>query len=210
MRHRGYRGDRGLSVEQPRLLRLLPTDSIHRLIYPSAETPSTGINHGIDHGNMATSLGIQVQIAPPHIPASSPPLSIPISVTVQNLNKTTPLTLLKWGTPFDPQANVLGIFHIHDKTDDVVVPLDTIKVSRLLPPRPDDLVEIAAGASVENVVTLPRVPLTTGHEYTLQTSGFCQAAWRLPLEDVKMDRLEKFQDTERVEYSSNVVSLQVD
>lgn len=160
---------------------------------------------------MATSGGLQFEIAPPVLPALSQPSTIvPVHVSVHNPGTHAPVTLLNWGTPLDPRANLLGIFHIRDVSQDTLVPLDTIKVSRALPPSADDLVEIPPGGSVDVVVTLSHVPLVEGHEYSIQAQGTYHAVWEGSRNQVPTTELEKLSGGKRGEFSSNVASISVE
>ncbi|KAE8367557.1 hypothetical protein BDV27DRAFT_123694 [Aspergillus caelatus] len=158
---------------------------------------------------MSTSLSLQVTITPPVIPAFSEPPTVPIQVSVHNPSDT-PITVLNWGTPLDPSANVLSIFDLRDTTENQPVTLPTIKISRRMPPSVDDLVEIPAGSSVEKEVTLPHVPLTMGHEYSVQAKGNWHSVWESPRDDVTAEKLEHLGAAERGEFTSNVVALRIE
>ncbi|KAF9892075.1 hypothetical protein FE257_002481 [Aspergillus nanangensis] len=138
---------------------------------------------------MTTPPSLQVEITPPVLPPISQSwTSIPVQVSLHNA-LDVPLTVLNWGTPLDPRANILGIFHIRDTADDTLVALDEIKFSRALPPSEEDLVEVPAGGSVDTVVTLPRVPLVAGREYSIQAQGMCHGLWEDSREAVAATQL---------------------
>ena len=158
---------------------------------------------------MSTSLSLQVTITPPVIPAFSEPPTVPIQVSVHNPSDTA-ITVLNWGTPLDPSANVLGVFELHDTTENQPVTLPTIKLSRRMPPSVDDLVEIPAGSSVEKEVTLPHVPLTMGHEYSIQAKGNWHSVWESTREYVTTEKLEHLGDAQRGEFLSDVVPLRIE
>ncbi|KAB8263637.1 hypothetical protein BDV32DRAFT_146453 [Aspergillus pseudonomiae] len=157
---------------------------------------------------MSTSLSLQVTLTPPIIPAFSEPPTVPIRVTLHNPSHT-PITVLNWGTPLDPSANVLSIFELRDTTENQPVTLPTIKISRRMPPSAEDLVEIPAGSSVEKEVTLPHVPLIMGHEYSVRVKGNWHSVWESPREDVTAEKLEQLGDAQRGEFSSDVVPLRI-
>ncbi|QMW46732.1 hypothetical protein AFCA_010886 [Aspergillus flavus] len=158
---------------------------------------------------MSASVYLQVTITPPIIPAFSEPPTVPIQVSVHNPSDT-PITVLNWGTPLDPSANVLSIFELRDTTENQPVTLPTIKISRRMPPSVDDLVEIPAGSSVEKEVTLPHVPLTMGHEYSVQAKGNWHSVWEGPRENVTAEKLERLGDAQRGKFSSEVVPLRIE
>ncbi|KAB8231314.1 uncharacterized protein BDW43DRAFT_282768 [Aspergillus alliaceus] len=158
---------------------------------------------------MSTSLTLQVTISPPMISAVSEPPTVPVQVAVHNPADTT-VTVLNWGTPLDPSANVFSIFDIRDTTENQPVTLPIVKISRRMPPSADDLVEIPARSSVEREVTLPLVPLAMGHEYTIQAKGNWHSVWETPRQEVTALHLERLGDARRGEFSSNVVPILVE
>jgi hypothetical protein len=154
--------------------------------------------------------GLVVRLKSPSIPASfSPPIAVSVQLSVHN-TADSPATLLNWGSPLDPRANILGVFEIRDTDTGDAVTLDTIKFSRKLPPPREDFVQIPAGGAVDAEVTLPRVPLAEGHRYTIQTKGWWQAVWEKSLEDVPTDDLEKLTGAERGGFESEAVPIAVD
>ncbi|KAB8068807.1 hypothetical protein BDV29DRAFT_183903 [Aspergillus leporis] len=157
---------------------------------------------------MSPSSALQVTITPPVISAFSEPPTVPIQVSVHN-PADAPVTVLNWGTPLDPSANVLSIFEIQDITENQPVTLETIKISRRTPPSVDDLVEIPAGSSINKQVTLPLIPLTMGHDYSIQAKGIWHSVWDSPLQEVTAANLEQFGEARRGEFSSNVASIQI-
>ncbi|KAF7591472.1 hypothetical protein BBP40_001518 [Aspergillus hancockii] len=156
---------------------------------------------------MSASTTLQVTITPPVISAFSDP-TVPIQVSVHN-PADTPVTVLNWGTPLDPSANVLSIFEIQDITENQPVILETIKISRRTPPSADDLVEIPAGSSVDKEVKIPLVPLTIGHDYSIQVKGIWHSVWESPREAVTAANLEQFGEARRGEFSSNVAAIEI-
>ncbi|KAL2831474.1 hypothetical protein BDW59DRAFT_157901 [Aspergillus cavernicola] len=152
---------------------------------------------------------LEVRVKPPSLPSSfSPPVAVTVHVSVHN-NANTPVTLLNWGSPLDPQAKVLGVFEIRDADSGESVPLDTISFRRMLPPPREDFVEIPAGGAVAAEATLPLVPLAEGHRYTIQAKGWWQAIWKKALEDVPGEDLEKMTGGQRGEFESQVVLIEV-
>ncbi|KAA8649564.1 hypothetical protein EYZ11_011406 [Aspergillus tanneri] len=157
---------------------------------------------------MATSASLTTPLAV----ALSPPVqafsqrAIPINVSIHN-GAAVPVTIINWNTPLDPRAAVLGVFEVRDTTTNDAVPLDTIKISRPLPPSSDELVEIPAGQSVETVVNLPSGRLVSGKEYTVQAKGIWHAVWQMARNEVSEAKLEHFEDARRGEFVSNQIRL---
>ncbi|KAL4779451.1 hypothetical protein BJX76DRAFT_361796 [Aspergillus varians] len=152
---------------------------------------------------------LEVRIKAPTIPASfSPPIAVSVDLSVINY-ATSPITVLNWGSPLDPRANVLGVFEIRDADTDETVAMDTIKFARQLPAPQEDFVQISAGGAVDMEITLPRVPLLEGHQYTIQAMGWWQIVWEKPLEDVPPGDLEKLTGGQRAELQSEVVPIKV-
>ncbi|KAE8153666.1 hypothetical protein BDV25DRAFT_136606 [Aspergillus avenaceus] len=158
---------------------------------------------------MSALIGLEVSIAPPVISASSDAPTVPIQVSVHNPSDT-PVTFLNWGTPLDPSAHVLSVFEIEDTTDQKPVALETIKISRQMPPSPEDLVEIPAGDSIEKEVKLPGVPFITGHEYSIQAKGIWHFVWETTRDEVTVSKLEHQSDSQRGRFESNVATIHIE
>jgi hypothetical protein len=120
------------------------------------------------------------------------------------------VTFLKWGTPFDAHAAVSGVFEVCDTVDGTVLPLDVLKMSRKLPPSTDDLMEIAAGQSLDNIIELPGLHLEEGHDYSIVTKGIWHALWKEPLVNVTASQLSDFSGANRGEFRSNVALVKVE
>ncbi|KAA8651193.1 uncharacterized protein ATNIH1004_000071 [Aspergillus tanneri] len=146
---------------------------------------------------------LAVALSPPVLNFSQP--AIPIHVAIHNV-AATPVTLVNWNTPLDPRAAVLGVFEVSD-TNNNPVPLDSIKISRRLPPSTDELVEIPAGQAVETVVHLPSVGLVGGREYTVQAKGIWHAVWSRARDEVSGSQLERFENATRAEFISNEITV---
>lgn len=160
---------------------------------------------------MADIANLQVTLTPPSLPTPlASPASIPVHVAVRN-NADYPVTVLTWGTPLDPRADILGVFSVRDHTnDDASVPLTTIKINRRLPADHNDLVEIPANASIDRVVTLSHVPLVDGHEYAIQAEGVWHAVWQGGASDVTEAHLERLEGSSRGQFVSNKVDVKVE
>lgn len=157
------------------------------------------------------SLGLQVILAPQLItlPPSPQPSAVSVGVTLHNPINTT-MTLLKWGTPFDPRANILGVFAVADAENGESIPINTIQISRKLPASPDDLLQLPAKTSLDTVVQLPPLPLVSGHEYSISAQGIWHAVWESQLQDVTPSQLEQLADAKRGEFSSNTIIVKVE
>ena len=155
-------------------------------------------------------LGLQLILAPQLItlPSSPDPFSVSVGVTVHNA-ANTPVTFLNWGTPFDPQAGILGVFTVQDKASGETVPMDEIQISRKLPAAREDLVEVEANASRETVVNLPPLKLLDGHEYSITAQGRWHAVWNTSADDVTSAQLEELSGASRGEISSNTITVKV-
>ncbi|KAF7137132.1 hypothetical protein CNMCM5793_007196 [Aspergillus hiratsukae] len=148
---------------------------------------------------------LQVTLSPVP-PSATQPINLPINIAIRN-PATTPVTFLNWGTPFDPKASILGVFHINDTTTDNPITLDTINFNRKLPPSRDDLVEIPAESSMERTVTIP-VPLEEGHEYAVQAKGIWHGIWECAREEVTDSQLQSLDQRGEFESERAVFKLQ--
>ncbi|KAA8642050.1 hypothetical protein EYZ11_005568 [Aspergillus tanneri] len=133
-------------------------------------------------------------------------LSSSLSVIATIHNPTPqPITFLRWGTPLDPRADLLGIFHIHDETLDQPVVLDTVQMNRKWPPSEVDFVQILPASSVEATVSLPldrnKHEDRSGHEFSVQAKGRWHGVWSGTAKEVIA--LEGKQ-AERGEFESNI------
>ncbi|CAG8901313.1 unnamed protein product [Penicillium egyptiacum] len=159
---------------------------------------------------MESNLSLQVTLAPqtPILQAQEA-FALPIKVSVHNA-ADSPVTILRWGTPLDPQAGVLGVFEICDTTDQRKLPVPTIMVSRKLPASEDDLVEIQARATLDVTVNL-RIPgLERGHEYSVRAQGTWHAVWPTELSNVTTTQLRHNEGANRGNFLSNESSVSIE
>ncbi|KAJ5453466.1 uncharacterized protein N7458_004422 [Penicillium daleae] len=159
---------------------------------------------------MQPSLGLQVTLASqlPTLHSASFP-TVPVKVSVHN-TASDPVTFLKWGTPFDAHAAVSGIFEVCDTADGTILPLDVLKMSRKFPASGDDLIEVAGGQILDNIVELPGLYFQEGHAYSILTKGIWHALWQKPLVNVTASQLTDFSGAERGEFRSNVALVKLD
>lgn len=151
-------------------------------------------------------LGLQVTLASqaPSIEAQS--IALPITVSVHN-TADIPVTILRWNSPLDPQAGVLGIFEVSDSTDQRTLDIPNIMVSRKLPASEEDLIELRAHETLDVAVKLPVPGLEKGHQYCIRAQGIWHAVWPTDLSSVTPSQLKDNGDADRGEFSSNVLSV---
>ncbi|OAS99628.1 hypothetical protein, variant 1 [Blastomyces dermatitidis ER-3] len=132
---------------------------------------------------LSTSLSVTIGL-PCTNSVLNPADPLELTVSVHNNNPNQAVTLLKWNTPLDPQANVLGVFEVREA--ECGTPVDSLvaKISRKLPPTPEDLVEIPANGVKEVQVTLRPMGFSAGHQYKISAKGRWQALWAAGLDDV--------------------------
>ncbi|KAF2173394.1 hypothetical protein M409DRAFT_15677 [Zasmidium cellare ATCC 36951] len=101
-----------------------------------------------------------------------------VVVTIENKNPGNTLTLLKWDSPFDPTALNSGVFKIHDAATGKEIASPRIRVSRMLPPSHEDLVELLPRSSVSAGVELklPWIPADE-RKVQVQVEGQWRAVW---------------------------------
>lgn len=188
----------------------VPAWSPSRRLLFSSSSSSTATS-----GTMDPSTSLQIKITHAAAPQGTTPTTVQVKVSVHNLAEI-PLTLLRWGTPLEPAAGVLGVFEVrsldsNDGNDEgPILHMDTIKVSRKLPPTVDELVEVPAGGAVEAVATLPPLQLPAGREYAVVARGRWQAVWEGRIGDVTPEKLEGFTDAKAGEFVSDRAVLKVE
>jgi hypothetical protein len=129
-------------------------------------------------------------------------VALPITVSVQN-TADSPVTILRWNTPLDPQAGVLGVFEVSDTTDQRTIDIPRIMVSRKLPASEEDLVEIKAHETLEVAVKLPIPSLESGHQYCVHAQGTWHAVWPTELSSVTPSQLKHNEGAKSGEFRSN-------
>ncbi|KAJ0418784.1 hypothetical protein BJY00DRAFT_287361 [Aspergillus carlsbadensis] len=153
---------------------------------------------------------LTVRLHSPSIPASfDGPVAVSVTASVTNTAEA-PVTLLNWGSPLDPRANILGVFEIRDADSDEPVALDEIRFRRVLPAPREDFAQIPAGDSIEVKVTIPHAPLIQGHRYTIRAKGWWQAVWEAPLQDVPPEDLKELTGALRGEFVSVPVPIETE
>ncbi|KAJ5120942.1 uncharacterized protein N7515_010330 [Penicillium bovifimosum] len=159
---------------------------------------------------MESALSLQVTLAPQapilEAQAASP---LPIKVSVHNAAEW-PVTILRWGSPLDPQAGVLGVFEVSDTTDQRKLSLPTIMVSRKLPASEADLVEIRAGETLDLTVKLPVPGLEKGHDYAVRAQGTWHAVWPTELSSITTSQLKDNGGANRGDFRSNESHVKIE
>lgn len=155
-------------------------------------------------------MSLQVTLTPQApIREAQEAFALPIKISVHNA-ADSPVTILRWGTPLDPQAGVLGVFEICDTMDQRKLPVPTIMVSRKLPASEYDLVEIQARHTIDVTVNLPILGLKKGHEYCVRAQGTWHAVWPTELSNVTTSQLRDNEGAHRGDFLSNESSVSIE
>lgn len=166
----------------------------------AAETKSTAMN---------PASALQVSISQIHDDEASqnPETSCQLKATVHNTADHV-VTLLNWGTPLDPRANILGVFEVRDTTTDTPVEMVEVMFSRKLPPSSDELVEIAGHDSVTANVILDRAKPPAGKKYSIRAKGWLQTVWDMPKEDAISNHIKELSGGSSGEFVSNTIEVE--
>lgn len=124
-------------------------------------------------------------------PSTSPPTLL---VTATNLHDSTSMTLLKWDTPFDDKALLLGIFDIKDVKSGEMLPNLNMKINRVTPPPHDAFLEIEPRSAITKELVLSELPgakLEKDAEYEIQAKGKWKAVWHASVKDIGDENLKK-------------------
>ncbi|QDS76193.1 hypothetical protein FKW77_008219 [Venturia effusa] len=124
-------------------------------------------------------------------PSTSPPTLL---VTATNLHGSTSITLLKWDTPFDDKALLLGIFNIKDLNSGATLPNLNMKINRVTPPPRDAFLEIEPRSAITKELVLSELPgakLEKDTEYEIQAKGKWKAVWHASVKDIDNEQLKK-------------------
>jgi hypothetical protein len=123
-------------------------------------------------------------------PSTSPPTLL---VTATNLHDSTSMTLLKWDSPFDDKALLLGVFGIKDAKTGELLPNLNMKIRRVTPPPRDAFLEIGPRSAItkEIVLSEPSSKLEKGAEYDVQAKGKWKAVWHASVKDIGDENLKK-------------------
>lgn len=154
--------------------------------------------------NMARSTSSQQQALDPHPtktslrlnlavkePSTTPPT---ILITATNLHDSTSLTLLKWDTPFDDKALLLGVFNIKNVKTGETLPNLNMMINRKTPPPRDAFLEIEPRSAITKELVLSALPgatLEKDAEYEIQAKGRWKAVWYASVKDIGDENLKK-------------------
>ncbi|KAF2648794.1 hypothetical protein K491DRAFT_669997 [Lophiostoma macrostomum CBS 122681] len=118
-------------------------------------------------------------------------------VTLKNSSPGLSFTLLKWGTPLDPQASNLGVFQLIDAETGEAVKSDILKIGRKMPPSRDDLQEISPGTehAIEVVLDKPWMPRKKPAKYKVTAQGKLHGVWEKPASELATEELESYADS---------------
>ncbi|KAJ5560563.1 hypothetical protein N7513_002962 [Penicillium frequentans] len=158
---------------------------------------------------MSYTTGLQLTLSTNHQTLNAQtPISLPLQISIHNPT-ITPITILRWKTPFDPLASLLDLFEVRDTTTGHTLAADTIKISRKLPASVNDLVEINAGETMTCDATLTGLYFQTGHEYSVRARGIWMALWLKGLLDVTASQLKDLSGSESGGFESNVAVVDI-
>lgn len=136
-----------------------------------------------------------------------------IIATVTNLHESTTLTLLRWDTPYDEKALLLGLFTIKDLSSGEVIPSPGLKLNRKLPPPQDAFLEIPPRRAIAKEIVLdgPAAPLKKGTKYEIQAKGTWKAVWQASVKHIGYENLQKMGGSNGVvtlDFESNIIVLE--
>ncbi|POR39429.1 Uncharacterized protein TPAR_00372 [Tolypocladium paradoxum] len=152
--------------------------------------------------------GLEVSL---HQPKTSPPT---ITVTVTNKNSHA-VTVLSYDSPLDSLALQLGLLSITPAGASTPIELPTIQVRRFWPPRRDDLISIAPGASEKQDIVLdkPRIPtVKIGSKGFVKLTGKWGYVWAKSKDGISAAELENIgssKDTYSGAFASNNLEVTV-
>lgn len=115
-----------------------------------------------------------------------------ISVTVKNVHPSIVVTILKWESPLDPAALGLGLISITPAGAAEPLRINTLKISRAMPPGANSLVTLGPGESATNVVEL-REPVVPGSVWTApgQATVSLKGRWMAVWPDLTKEELQE-------------------
>lgn len=157
---------------------------------------------------MGTISNLQVTLTTPTLSFTTDPPTLQITGSVHNA-ASFPVTLLRWNTPLDPSAGILGIFEFRDTESGEILSTDAIKISRKLPISTDDLIEINASQSVEAHHTLTGLEVHKGRGYSVRARGIWHAVWANPVVDVTASQRKNLAGADSGEFQSEFITFQV-
>lgn len=174
------------------------------LVYPS-QTPSYSDTAAAMSATTVPGLDFKLsQIS------TSPPSLL---VTLKNNHPSSTFTVLKWGTPLDPQATNLGVFKLTNAESGEPIDVVVIKIARKTPPARSELVQIEPSTehATEVVFEKPWMPQTKPASYKVQVEGKFYAVWEKAAKDVTESDLKDYFDSpyQGCAFSSEEVTMAV-
>lgn len=114
-----------------------------------------------------------------------------VNVTIQNIHPTSHLSFLIWDTPIDRTALNSGILRLVDAVSGDFIQGPGLKITRLLPPPRDAMVELAPQDVVEVDIDL-NAPWIPGDNKLVKVhaQGEWKAVWPTAKDDVTREELE--------------------
>lgn len=104
------------------------------------------------------------------------------------------MTLLKWDTPFDDKALLLGIFNTKDLNSGEMLPNMEMKINRVTPPPRDAFLEIEPRSAITKEIVLSDTPgakFEKDAEYEIQAKGTWKAVWHASVKEIGDENLKK-------------------
>lgn len=135
-----------------------------------------------------------------------------VKATVRNVSSSTTYTILNWDTVLDTLSLLAtGTLKLRLKSSEQAIEGPGVLARRVMPPRREDLVEIAPKSEVSNEVMLkgPWLP-QDAEAYIVRAVGSWRAVWRKPLAEIADAELDSIQGEiaeGRFESNDLVVSL---
>ncbi|EDU43032.1 hypothetical protein L13192_04929 [Pyrenophora tritici-repentis] len=126
--------------------------------------------------------------------STSPPALL---VTLQNNHPETTYTLLKWATPLDASALDTGVFSI-TTADGKAVEQVVRRITRKMPPPPNQIVELAPGRNVSREVLFDKsAAVVTGMgKYRVEAKGVWKGGWARNRAEITTKDLWAFGESE--------------
>lgn len=113
-----------------------------------------------------------------------------VKVTIQNTHPTSPMSFLIWDTPIDRTALNNGVLRLVDAVSGEPIQGPGLKISRLLPPPRDAIVEVASLDVIEVDIELDAPWIPGGNKLVkVHAQGEWKAVWAKPKDDVTAEEL---------------------
>lgn len=100
-----------------------------------------------------------------------------VRVLVRNTDPSTTFTVLRWDTPLDKSAFRTGALVMRDAKTGEPLRGPELKLNRMLPPTPEDLVEIPPLGTASQELTLKEPWMPKDRSVKIQGQGSWKAVW---------------------------------